>query len=286
MTATNTEVETRSTVLTYKFTVTYTTFNSTSLTFYVTSNSSMSSSHVAPSCIIATAAYGSSMAGPVQFLRQFRDGVVNKTVLGSGFLTAFNAWYYSWAPSVARVESTSSQLRVAVQVLIAPLIGSLLVAQAAFEAIRPLNPEIAILLAGSFAAAMIGTIYLAPPAYVVLRMVKLGRRRILAYTSGLALVLALFGTSSTGSVGFWQIGTSVLVLEIVLMTPVWIITSFRVDIFKTRHHPHAYSFVRGSFRNSPSGSCHPRPGPSNVCPHGIRHDLVRRRLHMMSAHET
>jgi hypothetical protein len=191
-----TQSETTSAALTVSFTATYTTSVSSSLAFYSSSSTTISSSSAAstavsqpagPTCVIATAAYGSSLAGPVQFLRGFRDGVVNRTVLGSAFLSAFNGWYYSWAPGVARVESTSNQLRAAVRVLIIPLIGSLFVAQAAFEAISPLNPEVAILLAGSLAAAMIGAIYLAPLAYVVLRRVKLGRQRILAYTSGLAL---------------------------------------------------------------------------------------------------
>lgn len=235
-TGTLTQTETASAALTLSFTATYTTSVS-SLAFYsssnaITSNPSAvstagSQSGAGPKCVIATAAYGSSLAGPVQFLREFRNEIVNRTALGSAFLSAFNGWYYSWAPDVARVESTSNPLRAAVRVLIIPLIGSLFVAQAAFETIRPLNPEVAILLAGSLAAAMIGTIYLAPLAYVVLRRVKLRRRRILAYTSGLALGLALFGTMSNGSTGFWQIATSVLVLEIILITPVWIVTSFR-----------------------------------------------------------
>ena len=86
------------------------------------------------------------------------------------------------------------ELRVAVRVLIIPLIGSLFVAQAPFEAIRPFNPEVAILLAAGLASAMVGGIYLTPLAFAVLRGVKLRRRTILAYTSVVAVGLALFGT--------------------------------------------------------------------------------------------
>ena len=136
-----TQTESVATALTFSFTSTYTSSVSTSLAFYsspnpTTSNPSAAStvgsqSSVGWACVIATAAYGSNLAGPVQFLREFRNEIVNRTVLGSAFLSAFNGWYYSWAPGVARVESTSNMLRAAVRVFIIPLIGSLFVAQAA-----------------------------------------------------------------------------------------------------------------------------------------------------------
>lgn len=51
-------------------------------------------------CFIATAAYGSELAPPVQFLRDFRD----QTVLKSKFKRAFEAMlsvYYRFSPPIA-----------------------------------------------------------------------------------------------------------------------------------------------------------------------------------------
>lgn len=54
------------------------------------------------SCVIATAAYGSELATPVQLLRSFRDNKIQATHVGSMFMKAFNRWYYGWAPSVSK----------------------------------------------------------------------------------------------------------------------------------------------------------------------------------------
>jgi len=92
-----------------------------------------------PRCVIATAAYGSDLALPVQFLRDFRDEVVQRTYLGSRFLSAFTPWYYSWAPSIAQQEAHNSILRSGVRVIIVPLLGALFLAQMVFEGLAPVN---------------------------------------------------------------------------------------------------------------------------------------------------
>ncbi len=104
-------------------------------------------------CIIATAAYGSELAAPVQFLRNFRDNRVAGTYLGRIFISAFNAWYYSWAPAVAQAEYGNNYLRAAVRVIILPLLGSLMLAESVFDLIHPINPEFAVLTAGIVASA-------------------------------------------------------------------------------------------------------------------------------------
>ncbi|HYW02079.1 MAG TPA: CFI-box-CTERM domain-containing protein, partial [Candidatus Acidoferrum sp.] len=116
---------------------------STNVQFTTSSTTSSTPGSSSPNCVIATAAYGSALAPPVQFLREFRDQKVEKTYVGSQFMLAFNAWYYSWAPSIAKLESTNSGLRAFVRTLIAPLIGTLFVSQILFTLIAPINSEIA-----------------------------------------------------------------------------------------------------------------------------------------------
>ncbi len=210
------------TVSTPNTTTTITTTTSTSA-----SSSAASSSTTAPSpnqsgprCVIATAAYGSDMAAPVQFLRGFRDNHVQKTLIGSAFLTAFNNWYYSWAPSVAQAIAPSENYKAVTRVLITPLIGSLFVGNAVFSALAPLNPELAVVSTGLLASAIIGLIYLTP---VYALTWKLSKRRITRRTiCSLAIVagvLAFIATLTTGTFSVSANLTALTVVETMLLTP-------------------------------------------------------------------
>ena len=54
-------------------------------------------------CFIATAAYGSSLAPQVRFLRNIRDNNLRKSRLGEVFVDRFEWVYYKFSPEVARV---------------------------------------------------------------------------------------------------------------------------------------------------------------------------------------
>ncbi len=180
-----------------------------------------------PGCIIATAAYGSELAPPVQFLRGFRDRQVQRTYLGTRFLSAFNAWYYSWAPSVARQEARNDILRGSVRVAILPLLGALFLAQQTFTGLATVNPEFAILVSGLIASSLIGAAYLTPIAYLGQR---LSRRRFTRKTFLFAfiigLVSALSATLGYGSTELAQIMTAILVIETILLVPLAITRKF------------------------------------------------------------
>ena len=184
-----------------------------------------SSAGNAPKCVIATAAYGSELAAPVQFLRGFRDMEVNGTYLGRSFLTAFNAWYYSWAPSVAKEEYVDGYLRSSVQVAILPLLGSLMIASAIFQLIHPVNPELAVLATGLVASALLGLTYLTPLifAMVQLKKVRLTRRSLLSVAL-LGFILTMLGTLGHGSYGIMEILPALLVIEITILSPLTIVT--------------------------------------------------------------
>lgn len=69
-------------------------------------------------CFIATAAFGSSVAGEVQTLRDFR----NKFLVPYDSGRKFVKWYYSWSPQAAEFISQSEALRTAISILLWPLI--------------------------------------------------------------------------------------------------------------------------------------------------------------------
>ena len=76
-------------------------------------------------CLIATAAYGTEMAGQVQLLREVRDGAVMGTPAGESFVKSFNAVYYAFSPAVADLERQIPALKEAVRLGIAPMLATL-----------------------------------------------------------------------------------------------------------------------------------------------------------------
>jgi len=80
-------------------------------------------------CLIATATYGSELAPQVQFLREIRDNTVIATQSGTSFMSAFNAFYYSFSPTVADLERQNPVFKEMVKVTITPLLSSLTLLQ-------------------------------------------------------------------------------------------------------------------------------------------------------------
>jgi hypothetical protein len=69
-------------------------------------------------CFVATAAYGSVMANDVEMLRRFRDGVLQKTVLGELAVEA----YYTFGPAVSGVVGESDLLRATARSFLDPIV--------------------------------------------------------------------------------------------------------------------------------------------------------------------
>ena len=76
-------------------------------------------------CLIATASYGSSLAPQVQMLREIRDNHLLQTASGSAFMTQFNTYYYTFAPTIAQWENENPTFKEVVKITITPLISSL-----------------------------------------------------------------------------------------------------------------------------------------------------------------
>ena len=117
-------------------------------------------------CVIASAAYGSELAAPVQFLREFRNEEVLSTFAGSQFMKAFNMFYYSFSPAVASMILQSPVLAQVVRTLVYPLIGSLEASSSIFRMLM-FAPELGIVLAGIFGSALLGIVYLTPTVIAI-----------------------------------------------------------------------------------------------------------------------
>jgi len=151
-------------------------------------------------CIIATATYGSELSPEVQFLRGFRDGTVMSTFAGSQFMVAFNAWYYSFSPYIAQFIASNTFARAVMKVMLYPLIGILHVASMTYNAFS-LSHELAVLMAGLVASALIGVVYLSPLAILALALLRRYRRitlkmsqlRMLAIVWVASLLMVLVG---------------------------------------------------------------------------------------------
>jgi uncharacterized membrane protein len=125
-------------------------------------------------CLIATATYGSELSPEVQFLRSFRDNSIMKTHAGSDFMVVFNAWYYSFSPSVADYLTTHQAERTIMKGLLYPLLAILFLSSQVFSA-TDFNPELASVLAGLVASSLIGAFYIALP--ITLLRTKMHRLR-------------------------------------------------------------------------------------------------------------
>jgi len=115
----------------------------------------------ARACIVASAAYESELAGPVRFLRGFRDGSVSLTFAGREFLKTFNAFYYSFSPMIARSLVDSQTLREIIKTLLYPLIG-ILHTSSTIHSLLAFCPEVAVTVSGLIASFLIGLVYLGP----------------------------------------------------------------------------------------------------------------------------
>lgn len=126
-------------------------------------------------CLIATATYGSELTDEVQFLRDFRDSSVMKTKVGSNFMVAFNAFYYSFSPTVAQFIREHQTVRTVVKFVLYPLMGILKIGASVFSLFR-MNHEAGAVASGLLVSSLIGIVYLAGPLTAVLVYSSKARR--------------------------------------------------------------------------------------------------------------
>ena len=152
-------------------------------------------------CLIATAAYGSELSPQVQYLREFRDNLVMHTFAGSSFMKAFNAWYYSFSPSLAPELAKSETGKAVVRAWLKPLLA-ILESSSLVYAMLEAWPEAAIITAGVEASLLIGLAYLSPMASpIAVKAWKRGRRlnstvKALGLSAAASLILIVIGEIS------------------------------------------------------------------------------------------
>jgi hypothetical protein len=169
-------------------------------------------------CLIATASYGSAFAPQVQFLRDFRDQKIDRTFAGYSFMTAFNLWYYSFSPAVAGTIDVSPQLQSVMQILLYPLIMILQLSASVFDAFS-FQPELAAVIAGLVATALLGIVYLWIPSIIATRRFKTEMKRALKPLATIvgAAIVALGGSEIFGNSLIAVISSVVLVLANLLL---------------------------------------------------------------------
>lgn len=144
-------------------------------------------------CFIATATYGSELSPEVALLRNFRDADVMRTLAGSNFMIAFNAFYYSFSPQLASFIASNSYLRAIMKIILYPLIGILYVTSGIFTKLAS-YPELAVTLSGIFASLGIGFVYFGPVGIAVTMLA--GYRRPLNRRTSSTL---MFGTCASST---------------------------------------------------------------------------------------
>jgi len=194
-----------------------------SSTSTVTTSMTTSTSNAPVNCPVSMATSGSALASSAEGLRSFRDQSIMKTRTGAAFMTVFNAWYYSFSPPLASYLGTHQTQRTAFGYALYPLIGLLYASYYTYMLISPLNSEVAAVTAGLVAAVIIGSVYLAPPLYLVKRTLrrkaylssKLSAKLFLASSAASCAAIGLSYAAGTGLVlGF---ATASLLLSILTL---------------------------------------------------------------------
>lgn len=175
-------------------------------------------------CLIATATFNSPLAPQVQQLREFRENTIYSTPSGTQFMTAFNIWYYSFSPAVAKFINEHPVTKAPLRVILTPLLGILTLAKASYS-IVPFNPDIAVVISGLVAAVLIGAVYAFPILFGLLLAVRKIRsfampRRVFAVLGGLAVTglvfLAIGGLVSADPV--LLAGSVLFIVSLVVLT--------------------------------------------------------------------
>ena len=171
-----------------------------------------------PGCPVALVTTGNGLEPYANFLRNFRNSEIQNTTAGSEFLFAFNTWYYSWAPSLSYSAASNPWVFKAVQLGVYPLVGILYASYYSYALVAPFSAEAGAIAAGMVAASLIGMVYVAPVAYVTMRLAK-RRLHISKLTAGpsvvwfTASVLICVAAYATSSGLLLSVATSSMVLS-------------------------------------------------------------------------
>jgi hypothetical protein len=140
-----------------------------------------------------------------------------KTLAGSSFMVAFNAWYYSFSPYVAGYLSTHAVERTVMKGVLYPLIGILKLSSLTFSATSAV-PELSALLSGLVGGSLTGSFYLGLPLSLVRAKIRRLRGSNTQSKLEKALAVTLLAGISTLLVG--EILASQVLLMIASVTAI------------------------------------------------------------------
>ena len=139
-------------------------------------------------------------------------------------MEVFNAWYYSFSPSVAQFIANNDPIRAPIRVMLYPLLGVLGLSSLVYSQFSG-APEFGVVMTGLVASSLIGLVYLTLPALAGFN--TLSRRRKIRLTSitrvslaVLAVALALLGAGElAGLLLLLAVASSAIVLICVIAVP-------------------------------------------------------------------
>jgi hypothetical protein len=107
------------------------------------------------------------MAPEVVYMRHVRDSLIGSTEIGGRLVKAWNAFYYSWSPTVANFAAKSEALKALLRVLLLPLVGIIHLTATVFWLMKPISPSLASVLAFMVAAILCIVVYVLIPMCVL-----------------------------------------------------------------------------------------------------------------------
>jgi vacuolar-type H+-ATPase subunit I/STV1 len=139
-------------------------------------------------------------------------------------MQVFNAWYYSFSPSVAQFIASNDPIRAPIRVMLYPLLGVLGLSSLVYSLFSG-APEFGVVMTGLVASSLIGLVYLTLPALVGVRALR--KRKVIAGISiarismaslATALLLIAVGEFAQSFV-LLAVGSSALVLTCIIAVP-------------------------------------------------------------------
>jgi hypothetical protein len=152
----------------------------------------------------------------VQFLRNFRDQQILHTFAGSSFMLAFNAWYYSFSPTVAHYIAMHDIVKPVMRVALYPLIIILKIGADMFQALG--DQEIGAVTSGFVVSALLGVAYLGVPTYALKKFALRNRKVATRLMKGAVVILAasltlIFVAESLNSLWLMMLSSSAFTLS-------------------------------------------------------------------------
>jgi hypothetical protein len=90
--------------------------------------------------------------------------------VGKEIVKAWNAFYYSWSPTVANLAARSDVLKASLRALLTPLVGITRIAGYTFESIAQIDRSLASVVAFAVAAILSIAVYILIPALCIVRI--------------------------------------------------------------------------------------------------------------------